>query len=446
MQRVFVLDNEKSPLMPCLPARARKLLASGKAKVYRVVPFTIMLQDRSGGNLQDVEVKLDPGSRTSGIAVVADFKQGKTVVWGAELTHRSVEIVEKLRTRASLRRSRRNRNTRYRKPRFSNRATPKGWLAPSLRSRVDNIVFLVKKLTNFLPVTSLGLEDVRFDTQLLQNPNIENAQYQQGVLAGFELREYMLLRYNHTCFYCLGQSKDSILEIDHIVPRSKGGGNSVANLVLSCHSCNQAKGSTMPKDWLASLSSSTSVLKLTQAKQIKKLLAGVKPVLRDAGMMNATRNTIKNALLNFNLPLITGSGGLTKFNRSSLHYLKKHWIDASCVGPKGHQVLLHFNMKILVIKAQGRGSRQMCKTDKFGFPRTRAKKVKRVEGFQTGDLVKLVQPSGKYKGAHVGKVAIRETKKFDMLTSLAPQKVRITAPHTRFTLLQKSDGYAYTFA
>ena len=44
MQRVFVLDANQQPLMPCHPARARELLSKGKAAVYRRYPFTIILK------------------------------------------------------------------------------------------------------------------------------------------------------------------------------------------------------------------------------------------------------------------------------------------------------------------------------------------------------------------------------------------------------------------
>ena len=400
-----------------------------------------------GGAVQAVKVKIDPGSRESGIAVVADFpKQGKTVIWAAELTHRGLAIVASLLSRASLRRGRRNRNTRYRPARFDNRTKPQGWLPPSLRSRIDNILAWVRKLSRLLPVSSLGLEDVRFDTQLLENPNIGGLEYQQGELAGFELREYLLLRHQHTCVYCHGLSNDSILEVDHFTPRFKGGSDRVANLVLACHSCNQAKGNILPQEWVVKLSSSKSRLNETRVKQITRLLSGYRPSLRDAAAVNSTRKAIKAELAKFNLPLATGSGGLTKFNRTRQSYPKKHWIDAACVGVDGAVVALNPSMKVLNIRATGRGSRQMCQVNKFGFPRTKAKRVKRVEGFQSGDLVRLTQTSGKYQGVYTGKVSIREDKRFDIQTVVGDKKISITAPHTRFELLQKSDGYAYSLA
>ena len=146
MQRVLVIDKTKKALMPCHPARARELLTSGKAAVYRRFPFTIILKEREGGDVQPVALKIDPGSKTTGLALVADFKSGKQVVWGAELTHRGQSIRDALLSRSQQRRFRRQRHTRYRPSRFLNRAKPKGWLAPSLKSRLDNIWTWVVRL------------------------------------------------------------------------------------------------------------------------------------------------------------------------------------------------------------------------------------------------------------------------------------------------------------
>src|SRR5215207_9959971 len=153
MQRVFVIDKNKEPLMPCHPARARQMLREGKATVFRKYPFTIILKEREGGDTQPVQVKIDPGSKTTGIAMVGDFKRGKRVIWAAELTHRGQQIRGALLSRRQLRRSRRNRKTRYRQPRFLNRRRPEGWLAPSLMSRIHNIWTWLKRLNKFTPIT-----------------------------------------------------------------------------------------------------------------------------------------------------------------------------------------------------------------------------------------------------------------------------------------------------
>ena len=199
MQRVLVLSNTKSPLMPCHPARARTLLREGKAAVYRQFPFTIILKDREDGDLQPTELKIDPGSKTSGIALVGLFKRGKRAIFAVNLAHRGHAIKSALDARRSLRRSRRGRKTRYRQPRFLNRTKHKGWLPPSLISRVENVKNLAQKLCRFSPVSEIAVETVRFDTQKMQNPEISGVEYQQGELLGYEVREYLLEKWGRTC-------------------------------------------------------------------------------------------------------------------------------------------------------------------------------------------------------------------------------------------------------
>lgn len=129
-------------------------------------------------NPKPIQLKLDPGSKTTGIALV----QQKKVVFAAELLHRGQQIKDALLSRRQLRRNRRNRKTRYRAARFLNRTRRSGWLAPSQQHRVDTIVTWVKRLRALAPVTSIAQELVRFDLQLLQNPEISGVEYQQGEL------------------------------------------------------------------------------------------------------------------------------------------------------------------------------------------------------------------------------------------------------------------------
>src|SRR5579863_2887476 len=199
MQRVLVIDAEGNALMPCHPARARELLREGKACVWRRYPFTIRLKERVGGETQPVEVKIDPGSQTTGLALVAHFKRGRVLIWAGELQHRGQRIHEGLQSRATVRRKRRSRKVRYRAARFNNRARGEGWLPPSLRSRIDNVLTWVRRLSRACPVSEIALELVRFDTQALQNPEISGVEYQQGELIGYEVREYLLVKWGRQC-------------------------------------------------------------------------------------------------------------------------------------------------------------------------------------------------------------------------------------------------------
>ena len=162
MSKVFVLHTNKQALNPIHPGRARMLLSQGKAAVFRHYPFTIILKKEVlNSNLETFRVKIDPGAKTTGFAIVND-STGE-IVWVAELQHRGFQIRDAVTSRRQLRRSRRNRKTRYRKPRFLNRTRLKGWLPPSLNSRVANILTWVKRLSAQCQITAISQELVRFD-------------------------------------------------------------------------------------------------------------------------------------------------------------------------------------------------------------------------------------------------------------------------------------------
>ena len=158
---VFVIDASKKPLDMCHPAKARKLLRDGKAKIYRKEPFTIILTkivDKPAEN--KYRLKIDYGSRYTGLAILKDAK----VCWLGQLEHRT-NIKELLDKRRDYRKRRRNANLRYRKPRFKYRTKPKGWLPPSLMSRVDNIRTFITRLIRMLSLGAISYENVKFDTQ-----------------------------------------------------------------------------------------------------------------------------------------------------------------------------------------------------------------------------------------------------------------------------------------
>lgn len=428
MQRTFVLSKKKTPLMPCHPARARKLLKTGRAAVYRLHPFTIILKDREEGEIQRMQLKFDPGSKITGIALVLFGEKKKQLVWAANLEHRGAIIKKSLLSRRGVRRARRFRNTRYRKPRFLNRTREKGWLAPSLQSRVGNIVSWTTKLNQFAPLSTLAVETVRFDMHRLQNQGVSGVSYQQGTLFGYEVREYLLEKWSRCCAYC--DKKGIPLEIDHIVPKSKGGSDRVSNLTLSCRKCNEKKGSQPLANFLK------------DSKRRTKILSGAKTPLKDAAAINSIRFEIGNRLKSFSLPIEFSTGGRTKYNRIQNNFPKDHWIDATCVGEEGEDVSISPNMQPLHIRAIGRGSRQMCLSDKFGFPRTKAKSQKIVRGFKTGDFVKAIVPKGKNKGTHFGTVAVRSTGRFCLRTPNS--KIDgVSAKHC--VLAQQSLGYTFSF-
>jgi 5-methylcytosine-specific restriction endonuclease McrA len=424
---VFVLDKQKKPLMPCSGRRARLLLERGRAVVVRRYPFTIRIKDRVGGELQPVRVKIDPGSKTTGIALVRDEGTNRpaTVLSLFELAHRGRQISEALTARRAFRRRRRNANTRYRKPRFDNRRKPDGWLPPSLRHRIDTCISWVARLRRLVPVTGIAVERVRFDMQAIERPGISGAEYQQGTLAGYEAREYVLEKHGRHCVYC--GAVDVPLNLDHVIPRSRGGSNRVSNLVPACIPCNEEKGARLIEEFLS------------DRPQVRaRIKAALKAPLKDAAAVNTTRWGLWEALQGTGLPVETSSGGRTKYNRSRLGVPKSHALDAACVGEIEN--LAGWQVPTLVIKATGRGAYCRTRLNAQGFPRGYLMRNKSVRGFQTGDMVRACVPSGKNAGTHVGRVAVRATGSFNVQTPTGVVQ-GINAKHC--TIIHRADGYSY---
>ena len=273
---VFVLDRHKKPLMPCSPKRARLLLARKRAVVHRISPFVIRLKDRrvEESRLQAVALKIDPGSKTTGMAIV---RQEATqdgphdhALHLAEVRHRGTAVHQAMLERAGHRRRRRSTNLRYREPRFDHRTRPRGWLLPSLDSRVGNVLNWTRRYGRWVPVRRIEVERVTFDSQLLQNAEISGLEYQRGELTGWETRAYLLEKFGHRCAYC---GKGEVpFELDHQLPRSRGGSNRVSNLVLACHDCNSAKGNRTAAEF-----------------GYPQVQAQAQAPLRDASAVNATR-------------------------------------------------------------------------------------------------------------------------------------------------------------
>lgn len=423
--RVFVVDTNKKPLTPCRPKRAKQLLKQGKAAVFRRFPFTIILKYAvENVSPKPLRVKIDPGSKTTGIAIITEKGE---IVFAANLEHRGHSIKKSLDSRRAIRRSRRNRKTRYRKPRFLNRTRKKNWISPSLKSRVCNILTWVKRLIKFSSTKAISQELVKFDTQAMGNPEISGIEYQQGELAGYEIREYLLKKWNRTCVYC-GKT-DVPLEIEHIVAKVNGGTNRISNLTLSCRTCNEKKGTKTIEKFLRK-----------KPEVLSKILKQAKSSLKDATAVNATRWMLYNRLKELELPIEVGSGGLTKYNRIKRNLPKEHWSDAVCVGKSTPEKIHRKDIQPLKIQAVGYGNRQMCLMDKYGFPRTSAKTTKRVNGFQTGDIVKAIVPDGKKTGLYTGRIAIRTNGYFNITTEYGI----IQGIHSRFChRIHLCDGYFY---
>ena len=257
--------------------------------------------------------------------------------------------------------------------------------------------------------------------QALQHPEIAGVAYQQGTLAGYEVREYLLEKGQRTCAYC--GRRDVPLQIEHIVPRSRGGSNRISNLTLACRGCNEAKGT-----------------QTAAAFCHPDVQQQVLHPLKDAAAVNSTRWALSQALAQTRLPVECGTGGRTKYNRQRLGVPKTHWGDAACVGASTPASLVFVTRQPLQIKATGHGTRQRCRTDTYGFPVAHRARRKRFFGFQTGDLVQAVVPKGKYQGIWISRVVVKASGWFDLV--IRGKKASV---HTKYcTRLWCSDGYTYT--
>ncbi len=277
-------------------------------------------------------------------------------------------------------------------------------------------------------MTTISQELVKFDLQAMENPEIAGLEYQQGTLAGYETRAYLLEKWQRTCAYCGKQGVP--LQVEHIVSRAKGGSDRISNLTLACQQCNEHKGNHDVHAFLKQ-----------QPERLGRILAQAKAPLKDATAVNVTRWHLYERLQQLGLPIECASGGRTKWNRTQRGLPKTHWGDAACVGVSTPSLLKVAQVVPLSITAMGRQRRQMCLVDAYGFPRSRAKKASKKHAFRTGDIVRAVVPGHlKQAGIHVGKLSSKASGAMTIATAKGP----MTDIGYRYcTLLQRADGYAY---
>jgi hypothetical protein len=285
-----------------------------------------------------------------------------------------------------------------------------------LRSRIGNVLTLSWRLLGWAPVIRIEVECVKFDTAAMQNPEVAGVEYQRGELFGWEIRAYMLEKFGHRCAYC--HAEQGPFELEHIRPRSRGGSSRVSNLALSCHDCNVAKGNLTAAEW-----------------GHPEVEAQARASLRDAAAMNASRSALVEALQSLGLPTLTWSGGRTRWNRDRFGIEKEHYLDALCVGDMAG--VQRAAGRVLLIRAQGRGSYPRTNVDGSGFPRGYLTHQKRIRGFATGDLVRAFVPEAlKTAGKHVGRVAVQASGSFRV-----GKADGINAKYV--SLIQRGDGYDY---
>lgn len=301
---IYVRSKEGKALMPSeRGGRIGYLLRHGKAHVVSRVPFVVQLDYESTTYTQEVSLGIDAGSKHIGVSASSEKKE----LLAAQVELRS-DVVNLLSARMELRRTRRNRKTRYRKSRFDNRKRKDGWLAPSIEQKVESHLKVIRLFHKLFPITKTTIEVAQFDAQKIKNPDIKGDEYQQGEQMGFwNVREYVLARDGHKCIHCKGKSRDPILNVHHLESR-KTGGNSPSNLVTLCETCHKA---------------------YHRGEFDLKIKRGT--ALRDAAVMNIMRWAVydraKEEFENVHLTY----GYITKHTRIENGIAKTHAADAFCI-------------------------------------------------------------------------------------------------------------------
>ena len=356
---VYVLNVNGEPLMPTKRyGKVRHLLKNGNAKVVRRTPFTIQLLYESSNYTQPVSLGVDAGTKKVGLSATTKDR----VLFEGEVELRT-DIQELLSTRREARRARRNRKTRYRQCRYNNRKKPEGWLAPSIRNKVDTHVKLVDMVCDILPVSNITVEVAQFDIQKLKSPDIEGVQYQQGEQLGFwNAREYVLYRDGHTCQYCKGKTKDSILNVHHIRSR-KTHGDRPGNLVTLCETCH------------------TKLHKESLENYFQPKDKGFK----DESQITVLRWFIYNGIKEKYSDVSLTFGYITKNTRIENNLPKSHAVDARCISGNP---LAEPPINILRMKQVRKNNRQLHKFNPSkGGVRKDNKAPYLVKGFRLFDKV-----------------------------------------------------------
>jgi hypothetical protein len=401
---IYILNQHGQPLMPCQPRKARLLLKEGKAKVVRMVPFTIQLLYGSSGYKQEVSLGIDAGTQHMGVSA----STSKKVLFEAEVKPRT-DIQELLAARLQFRRARRNRKTRYRKARFLNRRKPDGWVAPSVQHKVEAHLKTIRMVHSILPICRTTIEVAQFDIQKIKNPEIAGKEYQEGAQLGFcNVREYVLARDGHICQWCKGKSKDPILNVHHIESRQIGG-DSPDNLITLCETCHDL------------------IHRTHQEHQIERKSSS----FRDATQMGIIRWRIYSCAKALFPNVHLTYGYLTKHTRITNHLQKSHLIDARCISGSP---LAETSGSSYLIKFVRRNNRQLHKaTIRKGGKRQRNTAPKSVHGFHLFDCVK-------YQGQVCFVFGRRSSGYFDLRT-LDGVKVHASASYKKLTIVQKAETF-----
>lgn len=370
-----VLDQHGKPLMPTTRlGKVYRLLKTQKAHIVSYEPFTIQLDYEPDTHIiQPMTLGVDSGAIHSGYSVANEQRE----FYSSEVIARD-NISYRISDRRMYRQNRRYRKTRYRKPRFNNRKNKKkGWLPPSLEQKVAVQLNEIDHLHRHFPIETIIVEVAEFNIQKIKNPDISGKDYQQGTLQGYNIRNYLLEKHGRKCFYC--DKEVSNFEVEHMIPKAKGGSNRIDNLTLSCHSCNQKKGTLTAEEFIKQTLPAEKV-----AKKLKQL-SKEKRLFKYMAHMNATRWTLYDAI-NDKYPNVKMTYGyITKYNRIQAGLPKAHHIDAKCI--TGFAQVPSFDTTVVKTKMR-RHNRQLHRaTFSKGHVRKAASLPTVMFGFRLYDIV-----------------------------------------------------------
>jgi 5-methylcytosine-specific restriction endonuclease McrA len=403
--KVFVLSQTGQPLMPTTPRRARLFLHTRRARVVHREPFTIQLRFETTTYTQPATIGVDTGSQTVGIAATAN----REVIFQAEMPLRT-NISGKLTQRRQYRRTRRSRKTRYRAARWANRRRPSGWLPPSLRARADATVKAVRFVARILPIGQINVEIGSFDAQKMQNPEISGVSYQQGQLQGYLLREYLLAKWQRQCAYC--QTSGVPLQVEHLVPKSRGGSDRASNLVIACDACNKRKGTRTAEEF-----------------GYPEIQAQARVPLKDAAHVSSIKTAVVQPLAQqFGSERVAVTYGYeTKYQRIQvLNLPKSHANDAVAIACAIGEVVKPLTL-VYQLRCVPRGNYQMYNgkhsEHKVWAPR-------KVKGWKLYELVEAKGQMGYIGGRRVnGAFVVKDVISGKALVEVTPRKlVRLARP------------------
>ena len=397
---VYVINKDGKPLMPTTPARAKKKLKRGLAKVVRRAPFTIKLLYETTEYTQPLTHGLDTGSSKIGSAVVDS--QGN-VIYASEVEVRN-DIAGKMAQRSKYRRNRRSRKTRYREARWLYRknSIKNGRFSPTMASKINAHLKEIAFVRSILPVTDLIIETSTFDPHALKNPAVlENKWlYQKGANYGYaNTKAYVLSRDRHTCQHCKGRAKKKKLEVHHIKFKSEQGSDESENLITLCKPCHE------------------------KVHEHKIIIAGGKA---KGNLNHATQmNSIRIQLL-ARLGCEETFGFVTKEHRQLMNLPKEHCIDAAVIASRGNNVTFKTD-NIIYKRCVADGDYQQTK----GIRSEQAIPTGKIQGYRKYDKVNYLGSEYFIKG--------RMSSGYAVLMDIHGKKAELK-PIPKFTKMQRASA------